>query len=155
VRPDGKELALEKAPDEKPLIAGNQLKAAAPLSVHRRILIIDDSWDIASTLRDVLATRGHRAEVATDGVSAATRARALQPEVVICDIGMPGMSGYDVARAFRADPSLKHICLVAFSGYAGPEDVERCRKAGFDHFLPKPVALETLEALLASVVEGL
>jgi len=77
-------------------------------------------------------------------------ARQFRPEVVLCDIGLPGMNGYGVARALRADEVLKGIFLVALSGYALPEDVARSQAAGFDRHLAKPASLEKLEEVLES-----
>ena len=73
------------------------------------------------------------------------------PEVVICDIGLPGMDGYAVARAFRARDGLRYKYLVALSGYAQPEDLQRARDAGFDQHLAKPTSLDKLEQLLSEV----
>jgi CheY-like chemotaxis protein len=82
-------------------------------------------------------------EVAYDGPSALERARAMQPEIVLCDIGLPGMNGYEVARALRAEygPGLR---LIAVSGYAQPEDVRRAAEAGFDAHLAKPPDIDAL-----------
>jgi CheY-like chemotaxis protein len=70
---------------------------------------------------------------------------------VLCDIGLPGMDGFEVARAFRADPALKGAFLVALSGYALPEDVQRASQAGFERHLAKPPSLEKLEQMLANL----
>jgi two-component system CheB/CheR fusion protein len=77
------------------------------------------------------------------------KARELKPEVVLCDIGLPEMDGYAVARAFRADEALRATYLVAVTGYALPEDVARAKEAGFDQHLAKPFSLEKLEEVLA------
>ena len=77
---------------------------------------------------------------------------AFKPDVVLCDIGLPGMDGYEVARAMRADPELHDVALVALSGYASPEDVERSRRAGFDRHVSKPPDIEVLERVMSEVV---
>jgi two-component system CheB/CheR fusion protein len=118
---------------------------------QRRILVIDDGVDAANLLRDVLALEGHEVHVAYDGPSGIRIAHEFQPEVIICDIGLPGMDGYQVARALRADSSLQGAYLVALSGYAQTEDRERAVRAGFDRHLPKPATPEQVEAALTSV----
>ena len=118
---------------------------------HRRVLVIEDSIDAADSLREVLAFGEHEVEVAYNGPEGIAKARAFRPEVVLCDIGLPGMDGYEIARAFRADAALKHVFLVVLSGYALPEDLQRASEAGFDRHLAKPPSLEKLEALLAEV----
>ncbi|WP_232287487.1 response regulator [Anaeromyxobacter dehalogenans] len=91
---------------------------------------------------------GHRAEIAYDGPAAVEKARARPPDVVLCDLGLPGMSGYAVAEAIRA-AGLSGVQLVAVSGYAQPEDVKRALDAGFDAHLAKPADLDVIEKLLA------
>jgi PAS domain S-box-containing protein len=117
-------------------------------AARRRVLVVDDNADAADTLADLLRTFGHEVEVAYDGPAALARARAAPPEVVLCDIGLPGMSGYDVARALRADAKLSGTLLVALTGYAQAEDRQRAQQAGFDVHLAKPPELEELVAVL-------
>lgn len=118
---------------------------------HRshRVLIIDDNVDIAEMFSDLLKTIGYIAEVAYNGPDGIVKAQVFQPEILLCDIGLPGMNGYEVARAFRADQGLKDIFLVAITGYALPEDLKKAYEAGFDRHLAKPVELTTLEQTLA------
>jgi len=75
----------------------------------------------------------------------------FRPDLVLCDIGLPGMDGYAVARAFRADPGLAHVRLVALSGYARPEDLERSAEAGFERHVAKPASLDALEDLIGAL----
>jgi two-component system CheB/CheR fusion protein len=117
---------------------------------RRRLLVIDDSRDAAGTLREVLELAGNEVEVAYDGLEGVAKARALKPEVVFCDIGLPGLDGYAVARQLRADPTFTPT-LIALSGYALPADQRKALEAGFDHHLGKPLDLKELEALLARV----
>jgi two-component system CheB/CheR fusion protein len=117
----------------------------------RRVLVIEDNEDAATSLRDALELGEHRVEVATSGPEGIAKAVEFKPEVVLCDIGLPGMDGYEVARALRADAVLGRAHLVALTGYALPEDQGRARAAGFDQHLPKPPSLEAIENLLASL----
>jgi CheY-like chemotaxis protein len=89
--------------------------------------------------------------VAYNGPEGLEKAWTFHPEVVLCDIGLPGIDGYQVARAFRADEALKDIHLVALSGYALPEDRQRATEAGFERHLAKPPSLEKLKELLADI----
>ncbi|MBV9946573.1 MAG: response regulator, partial [Myxococcales bacterium] len=115
-----------------------------------RVLVIEDNIDAADTLRDALTVAGHEARAAYDGPSGLEKAREFRPDVVICDIGLPGMSGYDVARAIRDDQSLGgQTYLMALSGYGSPEDVRRALEAGFQRHVVKPPDLDALEHLIA------
>jgi PAS domain S-box-containing protein len=118
-------------------------------AVPRRVLVIEDNEDAADTLRDVLALDEHVVEVAYSGPDGIAKARAFHPEIVLCDIGLPGMDGYQVARAMRADPELGCARLVAVSGYAQPEDVAMSKDAGFDAHLAKPPSIDTLHRAMA------
>jgi PAS domain S-box len=139
-------LALEDLPADRP----GRSRTLAP-SGRRRVLIIEDNIDAADSLREALELSGHEVEVAYNGPAAIAKARTRKPEVVFCDIGLPGMDGFDVARAFRADDALKNTYLVALSGYALPEDLQRAAEAGFDKHLAKPANLESLEQTIALV----
>jgi PAS domain S-box-containing protein len=121
---------------------------------RRRVLIIEDNIDAADSLREALEFSAHEVEVAYNGPAGIAKAREYKPEVVFCDIGLPGMDGFDVARAFRADDALKGAYLVALSGYALPEDVQRASEAGFDQHLAKPPNLDILEQTLARAPSG-
>ncbi len=113
----------------------------------RRVLVVDDSHDAAESLAELVEMFGHVVEVAHDGPTALARARANPPDVILCDIGLPGMSGYDVARALRATAG-DSLQLVAVSGYAQPEDLKRAAEAGFDRHVAKPPDPDELERLL-------
>ena len=115
----------------------------------RRCLIIEDNVDAAESLSLLLQLTGHEADVAFDGSAGLEKARASRPEVVLCDIGLPGhLDGYGVARAFRADPELRSAFLIALTGYGQEEDRRRALDAGFDAHLTKPADLDTLRRLL-------
>jgi len=128
--------------------------AAAPAApAHaRRVLVIEDNPDAAASLREVLELNDHVVEVVGTGREGIDRARDFRPDVVLCDLGLPEMDGYEVAREMRSDPSLRTIHLVALSGYASPDDVERAMEAGFDRHLAKPPSVRDLERALADAV---
>jgi signal transduction histidine kinase/ActR/RegA family two-component response regulator len=120
-----------------------------------RILIVEDNLDAAESLREAMGMHGHRVEMAYTGVEGVEKAVAFRPDVVLCDIGLPLMDGYEVARRLRADASLGPIKLVALSGYASPEDRQRAEQAGFDLHLAKPASIEHLNAILAGFGAGI
>jgi two-component system CheB/CheR fusion protein len=115
----------------------------------RRVLVIDDNDDGAQSLSAVLELEGHTVEIAHDGPRGIERSRGFRPDVVLCDIGLPGMSGYAVAQALRSDPTLRGTFLIALTGYALPEDQRRARDAGFDLHLSKPPSIEQLRSAIA------
>jgi CheY-like chemotaxis protein len=123
--------------------------APRPVARPHRVLVVEDNPDSAETLQAVLTLGGHAVNVVPDGPSALELARTFRPEVVICDIGLPGMDGYDVARVFRSEDALRDIYLVALSGYAQPEDADHAMRAGFDCHLAKPIDPGELQQLLA------
>ena len=118
---------------------------------RRRVLVIEDNLDTANSLRSVLELLGHRVETASDGPLGVSRAREFRPEVVFCDIGLPKMDGYAVARALRDEVQLRDAVLVAMTGYAQPEDKRRAAEAGFQEHLAKPPNIERLEEVLSRV----
>jgi PAS domain S-box-containing protein len=141
-------LRLPLAP-EQPVVSGEPRSAGAAMS-SRRVLVIEDNLDAAETLREMLEMWGHEVAVAHDGRVGVEKARAFAPDVVLCDIGLPVMDGYEVARAIRADPEIASTFLVAVTGYALPEDQRRAAEAGFIRHLGKPVAIEVMEEVLAT-----
>jgi signal transduction histidine kinase/ActR/RegA family two-component response regulator len=116
---------------------------------HLRVLLIEDNKDAADTLSELIDLIGFDVDVAYDGRSALVRARATPPDLVLCDLGLPGgMDGYAVARALRSEPRLRHTRLIAVSGYSQPKDQANAKQAGFDRLVSKPITAEILEALL-------
>jgi PAS domain S-box-containing protein len=114
-----------------------------------RLLVVDDNQDTADLMRDVLETIGHEVAVAYDGPQAMAVASAFAPDVILCDIGLPGgMSGHDVARAIRRDEVLRDVFLVALTGYGRPEDRQEAEAAGFDEHLTKPAGLAAIQTLV-------
>ncbi len=116
-------------------------------STHR-ILIVEDNTDTAQMFSEVLRCLGHEVTVTQAAQEALTTLRSGPQDVVLCDIGLPGMSGYDFALAVRADPKLQGIPLIALTGYGQPEDRRRSADAGFDAHLTKPVDLAQLRTVL-------
>ncbi len=125
----------------------------APQERHR-ILIIEDNEDESSTLKELLELSGHEVWTALDGPAGLAAARRHHPEIVICDIGLPGMDGYQVARALRADAATRCAFLVALTGYARPDDARRAAEAGFDRHVGKPPIAEGLERMFAEAGAG-
>ena len=113
-----------------------------------KILIVDDHQDVADSLAMVMRLKGHNVSVhytAREGISEAKRS---QPEVILHDIAMPGMSGYDAIRCLRQDPALKEALIVAITAYNTSEHRQRAKEAGFDHLMVKPPDLEALLSLI-------
>jgi two-component system CheB/CheR fusion protein len=133
-----------------PLAAAPARIEVAPVAAPRprRILVIEDNLDAAESLQLALELEGHEVAVAHDGPQGIDRARQLTPEVVLCDIGLPDMDGYAVAKALRLEPGLRDTFLVALTGYALPEDQQRAAEAGFDAHLTKPVTIEGVEEVI-------
>ena len=116
-----------------------------------RILLADDNRDAVEVTRELLALRGHEVDVAHDGCEALALARRVLPDVALLDIGMPGMTGYELAAALRRLPGGTKVRLVAVTGWGTEQDRARTRAAGFDLHLTKPIDLRTLDGLLAAL----
>ncbi len=115
---------------------------------RRRVLVIDDAPDVLKTYHTVLKLWGHEVYAAETGPSGIEAARKFRPEVVLVDIGLPGIDGYEVAKRLRAEPELEPLILVAVTGYGQPKDRQRSEQAGFNHHLVKPDVLEDLATIL-------
>jgi CheY-like chemotaxis protein len=137
-----------------PLVQPRRLASAQPEAARvgpaRRFLVADDNADAAASLATLLTLSGHEVRTAHDGRSAVDAAREYRPEVALLDIGMPELSGYEVARSIRAENWGKDMKLIALTGWGQAEDRDASRAAGFDHHLVKPITLETLMTLLAA-----
>ncbi len=112
----------------------------------QRVLVVDDNEDAADVLAQQLRHSGHEVDVAYNGMCALARVRAKPPDVVLCDLGLPELSGFDFARAIRREHA-QAIRLVAISGYAQPEDIRRSIEAGFDAHLAQPPQSADIESL--------
>lgn len=125
---------------------------ATPASWHGRcrVLVVEDHVDTADSMRMLLELLGHEVAVAATGQDGVRLAREWRPRVVLCDIGLPGLDGHEVARQLRADPATAGVFLVAITGYGREVDRERSRAAGFDLHLVKPADPVELQLLLAA-----
>ena len=141
-------LAVEEAVEPTP--AAEPAEAARPAGLARRILVVDDHQDSTDSLALFLRLRGHEVRTAQDGPTALDEIERYRPEVVFLDLGLPGMSGYDVARRVRMRTDLGPLQLVALTGYGTDGDRQKTRDAGFDVHLAKPVDPRAVDALLAS-----
>jgi CheY-like chemotaxis protein len=115
-----------------------------------RVLIVEDSVDAAQTLQELLQSIGYVVFVANTGPEGLQAALQLRPHVLLCDIGLPGLDGYQIAIRLKQQPASSSTRLIAVTGYGGAEDRRRAEAAGFDHHLTKPVDLDELERLLAA-----
>lgn len=116
-----------------------------------RVLVVDDQHDIADSITMLLLVCGHSAKAVYDGTEALRLCRAERPDVMFVDIGMPGVTGYQLAQQVRADPALANVRLVALTGYGGEHDRANALSAGFHTHLTKPVTLQVLTTALADI----
>ena len=128
--------------------------ATAPTQPSLRVLVVDDNVDMAESLAMLMQADGHVVHTAHSGTGAVSAATDYRPDVVLLDIGLPEIDGFEVARRIRSDPSHHAMVLVALTGYGQDADRQRSREAGFDHHLVKPVDLEELQGILATVKAG-
>nr|WP_052170254.1 response regulator [Massilia sp. JS1662] len=120
-----------------------------------RVLVVDDNADAADSLVALLDALGHTTWVARDGPEGLHLALDVKPDLVLLDIGLPGMSGYEVARAIRRHQGVRQIVLIALTGWGAQSDQQQSHEAGFDQHLTKPVSLEALEQALAAAARAL
>jgi two-component system, chemotaxis family, CheB/CheR fusion protein len=114
------------------------------------VLVVDDNQDAAHALRLLLEGDGHQVKMATDGISGLELAREYKPDYLLLDIGLPRLSGYDIAATLRGDPSMKDTIIVAITGYGHVHDRTRTAAVGVDHHLTKPVEFTVLRELLSA-----
>ncbi len=119
------------------------------------VLVVDDNVDAANTLALLIEMSGHKVSVSHEGFSALAAVQASLPHVVVLDIGLPGLSGYEVARRIRLDDRLKGIVLIALTGYGKDSDVQTAMDAGFNYHLVKPSEFEVLEKIIDTVASSL
>jgi signal transduction histidine kinase len=139
-------LPLDSAPAPAPTASTHP---PLPDGQRRKVLIIEDNEDAAGSLRLLLSLRGFEVTVAHGGPEGLEQARRSPPDAVVCDLGLPGMSGFEVAQALRADPATAPLLLVCVSGYGQEEDQRQAREAGFDAVMVKPVDPEALVEIVA------
>ena len=113
-----------------------------------RIVVIEDHLDTAELMQEILSDAGHDVRVAHNGSAGIDAARTLGAEVVLCDVGLPDIDGYEVARRLRADHATASARLVALTGFDGEEEQRKARDAGFDRHVVKPIDPFQLETLL-------
>ena len=117
-----------------------------------RIMVVDDYVDAAESLTMLLQMKGHEVTTFHCGIEAIAQVKDFRPQVVLLDIGLPGLDGYEVAKRLRRIPEARDVTLIALTGYGQAEDLKRSQSAGFDHHLLKPVNFEKLSELLASAI---
>jgi CheY-like chemotaxis protein len=139
-------LAAQRAPAGSP-----PLRSITRSRSPRRVLLVDDNVDAAQALGLLLEQMGHDVQVAHDGLAALEAARSSRPEIVLLDLSMPGVDGLGVARRLRQDPRFQDVPFVAVTGRGSEEDRRASREAGFDEHLVKPVALESLQRVFATL----
>ena len=123
--------------------------ADSDASRGKRVLVVDDNVSSAETLALLISLSGHTTQVAHSGMAALEAVEAKHPDVVLLDIGLPEMDGFEVARRIRQIDPNRQIMLVAVTGYGQEEDRRKSLEAGFNHHLVKPLDLDQLESILA------
>jgi CheY-like chemotaxis protein len=134
----------------EPQLAASAIRERGPLP-RRRILVVDDNQDAADSLASVLSLMGNEVQVGNDGVEAVQLAEAFRPDVVMLDIGMPRMNGYEACAAIRQQPANADAVIIAVTGWGQEEDRRQSELAGFNLHLTKPVDPGAVETLLASL----
>jgi signal transduction histidine kinase len=138
--------------------SGRIQQGAAPNTLRRvqsipcKVLIVDDNVDSAESLSLLLEMKGTQSRIVHDGSTAVEMAKNYKPDIMLLDIGLPGISGYEVARILRKTPEIQNTLLVALTGWGQEEDRRRCKDAGFDHHLTKPAAPADLEKLIDTFI---
>jgi CheY-like chemotaxis protein len=127
-----------------------RMQPRATDALRRRVLVVDDNVDAATSIAMILKLTGYDVHCVYDGPSALKAAEVYRPDAVVLDIGLPGMSGYEVAKQLRERPDFKRTPLVAVTGYGQDEDRQRSLEVGFNHHLTKPVDPNALQAFVAS-----
>ena len=142
-----------RLPIRQPGSPDGHVSAQAPLRSDggQRVLVVDDNLDAANALRYLLENDGHEVRLAADGASGLALAREFRPHIILLDIGLPKLNGYQLAQEVRADPALREVTIIAVTGYGQPEDRERAAAAGIDYHLTKPVEFQSLQRLFRVV----
>jgi CheY-like chemotaxis protein len=135
--------ASEPQPPPSPVLPDGSTSGEKP-----SVLIVDDNRQLAVSLARLLKSLGHAVETAHDGPEGIETARSCRPAVILLDIGLPSLDGYEVARRLRQEENLRETLIIGISGYGQDEDRRRSREAGMDHHLTKPVDLRTITELI-------
>jgi len=136
--------AIVNGPAAEPVVMSEQ----APRALPSRVLVVDDNKDAASTMGMLLATLGMEVEIANTGPAALQTVSRWRPNVILLDLGMPGMDGFEVALQIRRDSANNLIKLIALTGWGQADDLKRTGQAGFNHHLVKPANFDSLKSLL-------
>jgi CheY-like chemotaxis protein/two-component sensor histidine kinase len=148
----GSEFVVTLPLSKKTVVADRAVsEKRVPILPKGRVLVVDDNQDAAASLGMLLKLLGAEVRVVNDGPAALEILAAYQPTVVLLDIGMPGMDGYEVARRIREQPEWRDLMLIALTGWGQEEDRRRTSEAGFDHHLLKPADMTALKELLTSM----
>ncbi len=134
--------------EDEPMALAESRPSPANTTSHVRVLVVEDNRDSAESLRMLLSTQGYEVALAYTGLEGVEAAQSARPDVVICDVGLPGMDGYAVARAIRMNPATAKTRLIAVTGYGDHEDRVRALASGFDNHLVKPADPKELLGLL-------
>jgi CheY-like chemotaxis protein len=140
--------ATTPAPSGKP--SGGEEETADP-GAKRRILVADDNDDSVASMALMLKILGNEVRTASDGREAVEVAETFQPKLILLDIGMPQLNGYEACRAIRQKPWGADVIIVALTGWGQEDDKQKAREAGFNHHLVKPVGLDAIRKLLAEI----
>jgi CheY-like chemotaxis protein len=143
---------LHEGQAQEMVLSNSLMRLAMPAHPYR-ILVVDDNQDAADSLAMLLRLAGQEIRLANDGPTALSVADSFRPEVVMLDIGLPGLDGYEVARRLRKRPGGENLLLIALTGYGQAEDQRLSREAGFDHHLVKPVDPHVLAQALVDWTE--
>jgi len=144
-------LLAAQTPTPAPAAISAPVRVDASSNTSLRVLVVDDNVDAAETLSALFEIKGHMVATVHDGIDAVGRAQSFLPQVVFLDIGLPGMNGYDVARALRSQQALDGVVLVALTGWGTDADRLKSDAAGFDHHLTKPVSFDEIVRLMADL----
>jgi PAS domain S-box-containing protein len=144
-------LPLSIQPQARPSDGNSGDGSAVPQGARHRILVVDDNQDAANSLAMLLRMKGHDVRTAYDGIGAVDVAALYRPEVILLDVGLPRLNGFDAARRIREADHGKDIVLVALTGWGHAEDRRRSKEAGFDHHLVKPADPDALDTILNSL----
>jgi CheY-like chemotaxis protein len=145
----GSEFTVRLPAAETPGASRSEERPLRPSGIGSRVMVVDDNVELAVGLARLLKLLGHDVKIAHDGTTARESARLFRPEIVLLDIGLPGLDGYQVAAQLRQEGYGRSARLIAITGYGHEEDRARSREAGFDHHLVKPIEFRSLVTLLA------